>query len=243
MVHSTQQTDQGAHLQDPDADLIAALRASELAATGGWEAGSGVSSGVDVAGRVADASMTADERERVFMIREAGFWDLTEDVVVQLLRSNGGNTERALNALIDDDLGDLADVVHAQLSSGQPSPPNVQDASSAAGVVDGAAGKGNGGTWRGASFDRASDDASSNKSPAQQREDKRLERAALAALGLDDSDEDDFESQEQRFPIATGVQTIAGDTGGQSSAPCRQSQVTEEEDEEKEMLSMLLGNK
>ena len=250
MVHSTQQTDQGAHLQDPDADLIAALRASELAATGGWEAGSGDSAGMDVADRAADASMTADERERVFMIREAGFWDLTEDVVVQLLRSNGGNTERALNALMDDDLGDLADVVHAQLSCGQPTPPNVQGASSAAGVVDGAEGKGDGGTCRGASFDRASDDASSNKAgagagktPAQQREDKRLERAALAALGLDDSDEDEFESQGQRFPIAAGVQTIAGDTGGQPSAPCRQSRETEEEDDEEEMLSMLLGDK
>ena len=72
MVHSTQQTDQGARLQDPDADLIAALRASELAATGGWEAGSGDSAGMDVADRAADASMTADERERVFMIRKQG---------------------------------------------------------------------------------------------------------------------------------------------------------------------------
>jgi hypothetical protein len=59
-----------------------------------------------------------EESEMVFQIREAGFWDLSEDVVLELLRRHGGLAERALNALIDDDLGDLASVIRSQLSRG-----------------------------------------------------------------------------------------------------------------------------
>ena len=93
----------------------------------------------------------------MFQIREAGFWDLSEDVVLELLRRHGG-VERTLNALIDDDLGDLASVIHSQLSRGV-----------------------------------CEQDEMEREQDAHER---RLEQAALAAVGLDDSGDYSPETEE-----------------------------------------------
>lgn len=94
----------------------------------------------------------------VFQIREAGFWDLSEDVVLELLRRHGGVAERALNALIDDDLGDLASVIRSQLSRGVCEQDEMER--------------------------------------EQEEHERRLEQAALAAVGLDDSGEYSPETEE-----------------------------------------------
>ena len=94
----------------------------------------------------------------MFQIREAGFWDLSEEVVLELLRRQGGVAERALIALIDDDLGDLASVIHSQLSRGV-----------------------------------CEQDEMEREQDAHER---RLEQAALAAVGLDDSGDYSPETEE-----------------------------------------------
>ena len=225
--------------EEHDEDLMRALRESELAAgmPGSESTGDGSSAG---------GPPSADEREKVFQIREAGFWDLTEEVVLELLRRNQSNAERVLNALIDGDLGNLTSVVQMQLSG--------ESCSSAAPVTAmpgvGAEEMGGGGSKvpaKGTKQNRQDGKVSKSNDVGEKSEkEKEIEMAALAALGLDDSSEEEEEEEEEELYRAgcagADPQTGLGLLSSGSCAPGKLLWGQEDvADDEEEMLNLLLA--